>query len=382
METATEKKATTFSCPSCGGRPVWDPASMGLLCPFCGTKSEVDLSPVQPAEYSINDAPTPAQKDWGAEKRSVRCQACGAETVLDQHDTANLCPFCGSPHVLEDQSEAGIAPESVLPFRVTKDAAAASFGKWLKGKLFAPSAAKKAAKLEHVSGVYLPHWTYDDDASAHYSGEEGHYYYVTVPVVVERNGKRVTEMRRERRTRWSPTFGYVEHYFDDVIIPASKRLPSNLLERVQPYQLERLCDYKAEFLSGFVAEKPAVDVHEGWDDAQQRIESELRSMAHRDILRHADEARVHVLSPKHSHIRYKLTLLPMYLSSFTYKKKLFHVLVNGQTGRCGGQAPVSPWRVMIAVLLVLAFIAGIYFWVEGGSPDVSFSHASFSDFMR
>jgi len=367
MQSATQKKHTTFSCPSCGGRPVWDPESQGLLCPFCGAKAAVELKPIQPAEYDIHAAPTPAQQDWGAEKRAVRCKACGAETVLDEHDTANLCPFCGSPHVLDDQSSAGIAPESVLPFRVTKKAAAESFGKWLKGKLFAPSAAKKAAKLESVSGVYLPHWTYDDDANASYIGEAGHHYYVQVPVVVERDGKRTTEMRREQRTRWEPTSGYVENYFDDVTIPASQRLPGDLLERVQPYNLDMLCDYKAEFLSGFIAEKPAVNVLEGWDTARARIEGELRSMAHNDILSHADEARVHSLDARHNRVRYKLTLLPMYLSSFTYKQKQYHVLVNGQTGRCGGQAPVSALRVLIAVLLGIAVIAGVYFWLESGS---------------
>ena len=370
MQTATQKKATTFSCPSCGGRPVWDPESQGLLCPFCGTKTAVTLDHIRPAEYDIDTAPEALAQDWGTEKRAVRCKACGAETVLDQHDTANLCPFCGSPHVLDDQSSAGIAPESTLPFRVSKQTAAASFSKWLKGKLFAPSAAKKAARLEQITGVYLPHWTYDDDASAHYVGEAGHHYYVNVPVVVERNGKRVTEMRREQRTRWEPAAGYVEHYFDDVIVPASERLPADLLGRVQPYNLDELCDYKAEYLSGFIAEKPAVDVHRGWDTARADIEGDLRQMARQDILSHADEARVHRIDAHHSKIRYKLTLLPMYLSSFTYKQKAYHVLVNGQTGRCGGQAPVSPWRVLIAVLLVLAIIAGVYFWVEGGgSPS-------------
>lgn len=61
-------------------------------------------------------APTAAQQDWGEKKRVVRCQGCGAETVLGAEETATLCPFCGSPHVLEDQAAAGIAPESVLPF--------------------------------------------------------------------------------------------------------------------------------------------------------------------------------------------------------------------------------------------------------------------------
>lgn len=373
MEQTVQKAITSISCPSCGGRPVWNPETASLKCPFCGHETAVVQTPVTPAEYDIDAAPTSAQQDWGVEKRVTRCQSCGVETILDTTETARLCAFCGSPHVLDDQSEAGIAPESVIPFTVGKEAAAASFHKWLKGKLFSPSKAKKAAQLDHVTGVYLPHWTYDDDASATYIGQEGHHYYVNVPVTVTRDGKTHTEMRRERRTRWEPTAGFVSDYFDDVVIPGSERLPADLLERVQPYDLTKLCDYKAEFLSGFAAEKPAVDVKRGWDSARARIEEGLRSLAHQDILSHADEARVTAIDATHKRVRYKLTLLPMYLSSFKYKDKLYHVLVNGQNGKCGGQAPVSALRVLIAVLLGIAVIAGIFYLVESGDTSVTYS---------
>lgn len=364
MTQTVQHAATTFSCPGCGGRPVWDPASSKMKCPFCGTMSDVEQDYTAPEEYDMDTAPEQIRGAWGETKRVVRCQGCGAETILGPAETATFCAFCGSPHVLEDQSEAGIAPESILPFRITEKAAVSAFRSWLKRKLFAPGKVKKMAELGKISGVYLPHWTYDSDTASTYTGQAGHYYYVNVPVTVERNGKRVTEMRRERRIRWEPTAGQVEHHFNDVVVPGSQRLEENLLETVQPYDLDALCRYQAGFLSGFQAEKPSVDVHTGWIGAQQRIDSTMRQLAAEDILTHADEANVSELQSRHRDVRYKLTLLPMYLSSFPYKGKPYHVLINGQNGRCGGETPVSPWRVLAAVLLTAALLAGGYYLLE------------------
>ena len=377
MSKNIRQAAETFSCPGCGARPVWHPETQGMKCPFCDAESPIEKDQTPPMEYDLDAAPTAQQQDWGEEKRVIHCQGCGAETILSQQDSATFCAFCGSPHVLEDQSEAGIRPESVLPFAVPQEAAVNSFRSWLKGKLFAPSKAKKMAQLGQISGVYLPHWTYDDEADSRYIGQEGHHYYVTVPVKVTRDGKTTTVMKQERRTRWSPTSGRVQESFNDVVIPGSQRLEQNLLERVQPYDLSQLCAYRAEYLSGYAAEKPVVGVDAAWEDAKARIENEMRNLARRDILSHADEAQVTSMDTKHSKTKYKLTLLPMYLSSFTYKDKSYHVLVNGQNGKCGGQAPVSALRVIIAILLAAAIAFGVFYAVDGMEDDyddVSYSY--------
>ena len=47
----------------------------------------------------------------------------------------------------------------------------------------------------------------------------------------------------------------------------------------------------------------------------------------------------------------------MWISSFTYKGKIYQFMVNGQSGKVGGKSPVSPWRVLVAVLIVLLIIA-------------------------
>lgn len=366
------QKSQTFSCPSCGGRMVFDPETQKLKCPYCDSTKEFAVSHRTPNEYDIRFAPPVEDAAWGDETRTVRCNGCGAQIVLTGETTAEVCPFCGAPHVLEDQSKVGIAPESLISFRVTKEQAAQSFRRWIKGKIFVPSKAKKMAALGQITGVYLPHWTYDAHAVSRYVGRAGHYYYVTVQrTVTGPDGKKHTENVQERRIRWEPASGVVENLFDDILIVGSERLPSKLLSSVQPFDLTHLAQYTPEFISGFLCEKPAIDVQRGWENAQQVIEREMTGLAERDILTHADVAEVTHLDTEHSDVRYKLLLLPMYVSSFPFKDKSFHVLINGQTGKANGQAPISPWRVLIAVLLGLLVIGGaVYLYMNSADNPV------------
>ena len=71
----------------------------------------------------------------------------------------------------------------------------------------------------------------------------------------------------------------------------------------------------------------------------------------------------------------------MYLSAFTYKNKLYHVLVNGQTGKANGKSPISPWRVLVAVLMGLAVLAGVlylYMKHQNAQIDMNEYHFYFS----
>ncbi|MBS1707727.1 MAG: primosomal protein N' (replication factor Y) - superfamily II helicase, partial [Armatimonadetes bacterium] len=44
-----------------------------------------------------------------------------------------------------------------------------------------------------------------------------------------------------------------------------------------------------------------------------------------------------------------------------YKGKTWNYLVNGQTGEIQGEAPISAWKVAIAVVLGLLLIGGIIY---------------------
>lgn len=356
----SEDKGRSFSCPSCGGRMVFDPETQKMKCPFCDSLKDIDAERIIPNEYALESVQDTGDENWGDKTHVMRCQGCGAQIVLTGETSADICAFCGAPHVMEDQQKAGIAPESILPFKIAKKQAVSGFRTWIGKKLFAPTKAKKMAALGEITGVYLPYWTYDAETTSRYVGQAGHYYYVEVPVQMTRNGKTQTEMRKERKTDWRPTSGVVSNSFDDILIAGSNRLPEYLLSRVRPFDLTKLVRYAPDFISGFISEKPAIDVKAGWKEAEGIIDDTMKSLATKDILRFADEARVNQIESDNQNVKYKLTLLPMYLSSFKYKDKTFHVLVNGQTGRIGGQAPVSAVKVIVFIAAIIAL-----FWLLG-----------------
>ena len=53
-------------------------------------------------------------------------------------------------------------------------------------------------------------------------------------------------------------------------------------------------------------------------------------------------------------------MLPVWLSCFTYNGKTYQFVVNGQSGKVGGNYPISPWRVAIAVLIGILILVAIY----------------------
>ena len=58
---------------------------------------------------------------------------------------------------------------------------------------------------------------------------------------------------------------------------------------------------------------------------------------------------------------YKYILVPVWISSFMYKGKNYQFVVNGQTGKVGGKAPISALRVAIAILAGIALLAFVLY---------------------
>jgi predicted RNA-binding Zn-ribbon protein involved in translation (DUF1610 family) len=160
VENVKQEDTYRFPCSSCGGNMVFDIAFQSLKCPYCG--STADIAKQQDIkEYDILSAQDSANTNWGSEKRIIRCESCGAQTVLDENKTAQFCAFCGSSHIVKQEESPGIVPESLVPFKITKDTALQHFKTWIKKRYFAPRALKNEYKNQKLNGVYIPSWTYD-----------------------------------------------------------------------------------------------------------------------------------------------------------------------------------------------------------------------------
>ena len=344
------EKETDKKCPNCGATVVFDPATGGMHCEYCGYTCELPKadSENEICEMDFESALHTESYDWGEQKKEVQCKQCGAVTVYDALETAAVCPFCGSTSVMPAANENTIAPGAVCPFAVTKDQAGESFTKWLKGKLFAPRKAKQSARPESFTGVYLPYWTYDAQTTSNFTARAG--YDRTVK---DKDGNRKTV------TDWRHVSGIYQKLFDDVTVMASKRQADSGVRACEPFDFSKLVPYSPQVVAGFIAERYSIGLKEGWESAQKTIQSRLHSDISSYVRRHWNASRADSVrfSTLYSNITYKYLLVPTWISSFNYKDKVYQFAVNGQTGKVGGKAPVSVWRVLIAIALGIALIA-------------------------
>ena len=346
------EKETDKKCPNCGATVFFDPATGGMHCDYCGYTCELPKADAEHeiCEMDFESALHTESFNWGEQKKEVQCKQCGAVTVYDALETAAVCPFCGSTSVVPAANENTIAPGAVCPFAITKDQAGERFTRWIKGKLFTPRKAKKNARPEAFQGVYLPYWTYDAQTTSNFTGRAG--YDRTVK---DRDGNKKTV------TEWRHVSGVYQEFFDDVTVMASKRQKDSGVRACEPFDFSKLVPYSPQVVAGFIAERYSVGLKEGWESAQKTIQSNLRSDIQSYIRRHwnADRADSVHFSTLYSNITYKYLLVPTWISSFKYKDKVYQFAVNGQTGKVGGKAPVSAWRVIIAILLGIGVIAGL-----------------------
>ena len=54
-----------------------------------------------------------------------------------------------------------------------------------------------------------------------------------------------------------------------------------------------------------------------------------------------------------SNMTYKHVLFPVWMASYRYNDKVYHFLVNGQTGEVQGEAPISWIKVALVVAIVV-----------------------------
>ena len=346
-----------FPCRQCGAKLDFAPGSASLRCPYCGFETAIPQSEEQIEELDFQAylAKASAAEEI-QEQRRVKCDQCGAETTMSPEVQATQCPFCGANLVLTSHSSRLLKPKAILPFQITQNQATGDFRRWIRGLWFAPGELKKYAQSEgKLVGVYVPYWTYDSDTTSFYRGARGDDYWETESYTATENGRTVTRTRQVRRTRWHSANGTVWNRFDDVLVMASRSLPHRYADRLEPWDLPNLVPYADEFLSGFRAESYQVDLDQGFELARKVMDDGIRASIRRDI--GGDHQRVDSVKTSYDKITFKHILLPVWLSAYRYRNKVFRILINARTGEVQGERPFSAWKIAGAVLAALVLAA-------------------------
>lgn len=348
----TTMDITDKKCPSCGSTIAFNPGTMSLHCSFCGYTKQLPKAEAQSTivELDFKTASARSSCEWGVQKKSIVCKQCGAESIYDALDTAAVCPFCGSSSVMPvDNVEGVMTPGGIVPFEIDKKKAEQLFKSWLKGKLFAPKAAKDSCEAKDFSGIYLPYWTYDCDTTSTYTAKLGFEY---------RSGN-------ETKVRWKNYSGIYQQFIDDEIVYASKKTSTPELKAVSNFDFKKIQPYSPEIVAGFAAERYSVGLDEGWNAAQVTIKPKLQSGLSDQLRKayHPDRIGNINLSTSYDNITFKYLLAPVWMACFKYEGNVYNIAINGQTGRVAGKSPISKLRVAVAILIVLAILI-LFAWLR------------------
>ena len=172
----------------------------------------------------------------------------------------------------------------------------------------------------------------------------------------------VTEIRQVPQIQWTPVQGRVARFFDDVLVGASKSLPRQIIEQLEPWDLANLVPFNESYLSGFASEYYQVNLDQGFDLAKRKMESVI----YHDIAFNigGDQQRIEQFSTQHSGTTYKHCLLPVWSAAFRYQQKAYHFIINGRTGQVQGERPYSYWKIGFAVVFGVIAIAAVLFALE------------------
>ncbi len=359
-------KAQSYICPKCGGKMNFDAASGMLNCPFCGHSMPVPITTDAVKEHDLLQT---LQDDsgkahgYGTEVKAINCKSCGATTNVAANVTSTQCPFCGSNQVIEQKPDPKlIQPESVVPFAVDEATAHRKFRDWLGQGWFHPNDLKALGGGQKLRGVYLPFWTFDAHAESNWRAEAGDYYYETEWVTVVRDGKQVREQQQVQKIRWYWTRGHHSGDYDDVLVYATRSIDLKILQKIYPYDTQKLLAYKPDFLAGWSAESYQIPLAEAWPLGRDILYNHERSAC--DSLVPGDTHRNLSVSTDLSQLTYKHVLLPVWVASYRYNNKTFQFMINGQTGRVQGEKPISAIKVAIAVVVALIIIGVVVYLIS------------------
>lgn len=339
-----------YKCPCCGGAIAFDSAAQKMKCPYCDTEFEMEtlqayddaLQEEQPDQMDWNMADRQEwQEDEANGLRSYVCKSCGGEIVGDATTAATSCPFCGNPVVMMEQFTGSLKPDLVIPFRLDKKAAKEALKKHYSGKKLLPKVFQDENHIDEVKGLYVPVWLFDAKASAN----------------IRYRGTRV-------RTWHDSSYDYTEtqHFvinrsgnlgFEAIPVDGSQKMPDDMMESIEPFDLSEGVDFQTAYLAGFFADKYDVDAEHSVERANERVrastEDAFRSTVHGYMTVIPEQINVQLSNSK---VRY--ALYPVWLLTTSWNGKQYPFIMNGQTGKLAGDLPVDKG------------LAKKYFWQTAG----------------
>lgn len=349
MDPEAEAKPVTFTCPRCGGRLNYDIQKAGIACEFCGYVAVVTPTQVgtqaSKFEFTLETLQT-AEIGWGEMRNQLHCDNCGAELSYPRGAVAAACPYCDSNKVnvtLSERKE--LRPQVLAPFTIQPDRLQKIAIDWFGQGWLHPGKLAQAAVLRKFVPFYLPYWTFSADIEADWRAEVAHQ-------VTESYWDPNTKSHKTRtRTEWRWESGRVANRIQNLLVCGvnPKRLNWTLLNEIEPFDLSKLVKFQPELLVGMNAQAYDLPLLEAWDKGKSVIREQTKEEAIG-----GKTVRNLSIDMVYEGEKWRYVFLPVFIAVYRFNEKTYQVMINGQSGKVGGQKPVDwtkAWLMILAALM-------------------------------
>jgi DNA-directed RNA polymerase subunit RPC12/RpoP len=345
----------TFDCSQCGGRMAYDPATRRLVCESCGH------SRLLADEFTSGDAETPIlgllhtreAHTWAAAVHEVECEKCGAHTIELEPGKTQICPYCGSSQLIaSEQLESLLEPQAIAVFRIEPLEALRQARGWLNTGLFAPDGMLQEARRLQLRPAYYPFWTFDGGVEIRWTAEVRENYAYS----------------SNQQPEWHTVSGVSNEFFDDVMIPGVSALSRAELAAIAPFNLKDMIDFDPTKIAGWTTLAYDVSLSAASLLAREQVLKKLVPRIRANVEPGREKQDVRIGAGNWSGVTYRHILLPLWIGTYFYNGVEYHVLVNGQTGKVGGEKPRDRLKVIgVWLLLFLAVVVLTLFftWLIG-----------------
>jgi hypothetical protein len=295
-----------------------------LFCANCGTEA--------PKREAEGDRPADSAR---VARHNFECSGCGASMSYDAAAEALRCPFCGSVDMRQKEDAKILAPNRVVPFQITRHEADAKMRSWLGRGFWRPGDLARQAQVVKMTPVYVPYWVFNATTHTYWTADTSQ-----TPIGA--------------RGDWCPLSGEHRGSYSGLLIGASGALAPRETAAICPFDLSAGQPPDEVDLENVTVEQFSRPRKYARPLARQGLEqSEAAACQSHYVPGRARNVHVNVRIESMSS---EPVLLPVWIMAYRYRDKLFRFLINGQTGRATGQAPISLKKVFVALGIAAAVV--------------------------
>ena len=229
-----------------------------------------------------------------------------------------------------------------------KKAAKEALKKHISTKKFVPKSFLTDNRLEEVKGVYVPHWLFTCDAIGNASYK------------AKKIKKWSDENYEYTETSYFDVYRSGNISFDNIPVDGSTKMPDDLMESVEPFDLSQAVDFNTAYLAGYLADKYDVTAEDSMPRANERIRQSIID-SFKETVKGYDEVENQGANMSVANGLYKYALYPVWLLNTKWNGENFTFAMNGQTGKFVGNIPTDKKAVTKASLLLGAGIGAVIY---------------------